>query len=151
LTQPRKLTFQEAWDSSTVFFVDEGLENEIDKKVVELLAATQSPYIVGNKVHTLTKIIAFLKEETNALDVILHDIGLSEEKFMRIISLLRKIGRIPGGFDSEWSMAKIKRELLSQATLMELIAKLLFEGKQDQELSLHIPRYYLDKLNYLSF
>jgi hypothetical protein len=31
--QARKLSFQEAWDSSTIFFVDEALENEIDARV----------------------------------------------------------------------------------------------------------------------
>lgn len=67
---------------------------------------------------------------------------------MRIVSLLRKIGKIPGKFDSEWSVAKIKRQLANETTFRALIAKLLFHGKRDKELSAYIPRYYLDKLNY---
>ncbi len=42
--QARKLTFQEAWDSSTIFFVDEELEDEIDEKVSELLQLSKSSY-----------------------------------------------------------------------------------------------------------
>lgn len=45
--EARKLTFQEAWDSSTVFFVDEALEDEIDDKVSDLLKLSQSPYITA--------------------------------------------------------------------------------------------------------
>ena len=146
--QARKLTFQEAWNSSTIFFVDTELEDEIDEKVAELLRLSQSPHILGAKARRLEDIVSFLEEDPNGLDVILSDIGLSDEKFMGVISLLRKIGRISGGFDSEWSIAKIRRQLAGEATFTELIAKLLFDGKRDQELSAYIPRYYLDKLNY---
>jgi hypothetical protein len=117
--QARKLTFQEAWDSSTIFFVDEELEDEINEKVSELLHLSQSPYISVTKERTLEDIVAFLQEDPDALDVILRDIGLSDEKFMRIISLLRKIGRISGGFDSEWSIAKIKRQLADESLFLE--------------------------------
>jgi len=97
MMQARKLTFQEAWDSSTVFFVDEELESEIDDRVAGLLDTSQNPHIADGKEKTTENIVAFLGEVSNALNVILRDIGLSDEKFMRIISLLRKIDRISGG------------------------------------------------------
>ncbi|MCI0560870.1 MAG: hypothetical protein MN733_20490 [Nitrososphaera sp.] len=146
--QARKLTFQEAWDSSTVFFVDEKLEDEIDEKVAELLRLSESPHILADKERTSEDIVAFLEEERDRLGVILGDIGLSIEKFMRIVSLLRKIGRISGGFDREWSIVRIKRQLATEPAFVELIAKLLLDGKRDEELSEYIPRFYLDKLNY---
>jgi hypothetical protein len=34
---PRKLSFEEAWDSITIFFVDDELEQEIDREVDHLL------------------------------------------------------------------------------------------------------------------
>jgi hypothetical protein len=144
----QKLTFQEAWDSSTIFFADEELENEIDEKVAGLLRLSQSSHISGVRERTVEDIVAFLEENPDGLDVILRDIGLSDEKFMRIISLLRKIGRIPGEFDSEWGIAKIKRRLASEPSFIQLIASLVFDGKRDQELSAYIPRYYLNELNY---
>lgn len=146
--QARKLTFQEAWDSSTVFFVDEELESEIDDRVAGLLDTSQNPRIADGKEKTTEDIVAFLGEVSNALNVILRDIGLSDEKFMRIISLLRKIERISGGFDSEWSVSRIKRKLSNEPRFATLVAELLLDGKRDEELSLHIPRYYLDRLNY---
>jgi len=143
-----KLTFQEAWESSTIFFVDDALEEEIDDKVAELTRISKGLNVKHNLSPTLGDLIAFLEKNVNGLDVILRDIGLSDEKFLRIISLLRKIGRIPGGFDREWTINKIKREISRDLDLLKLVAKVLFEGKSDLELSKYIPRYYLDKLNY---
>jgi len=146
--QARKLTFQEAWDNATVFFVDDELEDEIDEKVSELLHLAQSPHLALGVAHSLNDILAFLGQNPDGVDVILRDIGLSDEKFMRIISLLRKIGRIPGEFDSEWSIAKIKRQLADVQTFRGVVADLLFDGVRDPALSALIPRFYLDKLNY---
>jgi len=144
----KKFTFQEAWDSSTIFFVDDVLEDEIDDRVSELLRLSQSTHISGGENRTPNDVVAFLAEDVDGLDVLLRDIGLSDEKFMRIISLLRKIGRITGSFDSEWSVAKIKRQLEYDGVFVELIASLILDGKHDDELSEYIPRYYLYKLNY---
>jgi len=146
--QARKLTFQEAWDSSTVFFVDDALEDEIDEKVAELLQLAQSPLLASGSTHSLSDILTFLGQNSDGIDVILRDIGLSDEKFMRIVSLLRKIGRIPGGFDNEWSAAKIKRLLADNQAFRSIVADLLFDGVRDVALAALIPRFYLDKLNY---
>lgn len=145
---PRKLTFQEAWDSSTIFFVDDELEDEIDEKVARLLHLSQNTHLTEDKARTIEDIVAFLQENPENLDVILRDIGLSDEKFMRIVSLLRKIGRISGGFDREWGITKIKRHMNTDPFLCTSISNLLFDGKRDQELTEHIPGFYLDKLNY---
>lgn len=147
----RKLTFQEAWQSTSVFFVDDQLEDDIDAKVAHLLALAQEIQISDNENFTVDDIVSFVHEKDNnisGLDVILKDISLSDEKFMRIVSLLRKIGRVPGGFTSEWSINKIKRELANNPVFNRQIAQLLYDGKNDPELAIYIPRYYLNKLNY---
>jgi hypothetical protein len=129
--EAKKLTFQEAWDSSTIFFVDEELEHEIDDKVSALMQVSLSPHISADKNKTVDDIISFVQEEHDGLFVILRDIGLSDEKFMRIISLLRKIGRIRGGFDSEWSIAQIKRRMAHDSHLLQLVCNLsLFNIKR---------------------
>lgn len=146
MEEARKLTFQEVWESATIFFVDEKLENEIDETVRELLETAER--LPHREERTRLDTISLLASTSSALDVILKDVGLSEEKFKRIISLLRKIGRISGNFDSEWSMTKIKSKLSADRTFLQLLAELLLDGKRDSELADYIPRYYLDKLNY---
>jgi hypothetical protein len=148
LIEARKLSFQEAWDSSTVFFVDNTLETEIEAQVESLLATAQDPRISDEIEKTPQDIAKFLIEKDDALDILLKDIGLSEEKFKRIVSLLRKLKRIPGSFDSEWSLSAIKNRCSRETNFAGLIANLLVDGKRDKELAQYIPRYYLDMLNY---
>lgn len=144
----RKVSFQEAWDSSTVFYVNEELENEIDQEVERLLTLADDEVVSGNSKVNAQVLASFLGRDTLALDVILREIELSQEKFMRIISLLRKLGRISGGFESEWNFSKISNKVVHEGEFGLLIAGLLVDGKRDGELATYIPRYYLETLNY---
>ena len=148
MIEARKISFQEAWDSSVIFFVNEELEQEIDAKVESLLETALNHRVLETAEISVVDIAGFLSQKGSALDVILKDVGLSEEKFMRIISLLRRLCRIPGGFDREWGISKIKSKIACEPDFARLIAELLVDGKRDMELDQHIPRYYLDMLNY---
>ena len=145
MIEAKKISFQEAWDSSIVFFVDEELEQEIESEVESLLKTARE---YNSTEFSLNNMINFLVQQKDALDVILKDIELSQEKFMRIVSLLRKLNRIPGGFDKEWGIKKIKKKIESEPDFALAIAELLLDGKRDRELQDYIPRYYLDTLNY---
>ena len=131
-----------------MFFVDEELEREIEAKVEALLETAENHRVSETAEINIADIADFLSQKYNALDVILKDIGLSEEKFKRIISLLRKLGRIPGGFISEWGMPKGKRRIAREPHFARTMAEQLVDGKRDEELGQCIPRYYLDMLNY---
>lgn len=148
MIKARKISYQEAWDSSVIFFVDEELEQEIEVKVESLLETAQNHRVSETAEINVADIASFLGQKGNALDVILKGVGLSEEKFMRTISLLRKLRRIPGDFDREWGISKIKSKIMREPDFARLIATLLVDGKRDRELKLYIPRYYLDTLNY---
>ncbi len=149
--QARKISFEEAWNSTTIFFVDNELEDEIDAEVEALLSVASDPRLSEDAQIGIDSIAEFLTEHKLALDVILRDIELSEEKFMRIISLLRKMGRISGGFsasDTEWPISRIKRMMINDPSFSDTVAELLLDGKNDAELKIYIPRYYLETLNY---
>jgi hypothetical protein len=144
----RKITFQEAWDSATVFYVDNELEDEIDREVERLLALADDEIVSGTTKVTAKTLATFLARDPLALDVVLREVELSQEKFMRIISLLRKLGRIPGGFDGEWHFSRIASKVVQENDFALLVAGLLVDGKRDKELAAYIPRYYLETLNY---
>jgi len=150
-TQARKISFDEAWNSTTIFFVDEDLEKEIDVEVDDLLTVAEDPRVSENAPIDIASITEFLAEHKLGLDVILRDVELSEEKFMRIVSLLRKMGRISGGFsadNTEWTISRIKHKIIQDPNFARMIAELLLNGKNDRELKIYIPRYYLETLNY---
>lgn len=147
----RKITFQEAWDSSIVFLMDCELERDIQSIVDQLVETAKHPAVSEGAVIDVRGIREFLVAEPKALDVILKDIGLSEERFQRIITLLRKLGRIPGGLDSEWGIDGIKSRIRRDDEFAQLVAGLLVDGVSDVELAHYIPKYYLDALNYRAF
>ena len=86
MIEARKISFREAWDSSVVFFVDEGLEGEIEARMETLLETALDHRVSETVEINVPHIADFLVEKNDALNVILKDIGLSEEKFMRVVS-----------------------------------------------------------------
>lgn len=145
---PRKITFQEAWETATFFLVDEELEQRIDEEVADLLSVAGDPRISEETVIEVETIADFLQQSNKGLDALLHDIELSEEKFLRIVSLLRRLGKIQEPFTSEWGIDRIKNKISRSRDFALIIAHLLVDGKRDAELQPYIPRYYLETLNY---
>jgi hypothetical protein len=142
----RKLSFQEAWESITVFFVDEDLEQEIDQQV-EILLRAADRYGTNQMSELSAPALGSLLREDMALEVILHEVELSQEKFLRVISLLRRIGRIQETLDVEWSMKQVVRRIQGDPDFASLVAHVLLDGCRDTELQALIPRYYLETLN----
>lgn len=141
--EPRKLSFEEAWESTTEFFVDDSVEEEVDKKIEDIYTATRGVH----KFENIGEFAQFLKDKEGALDSVLADIGLPQERFKRIITLLRREGRIPGGFDQEWGIGRIKILPVDNA-FAHTIANVLFHGKEDPFLKRYLPKYYREKLNW---
>jgi len=148
MIEARKISFQEAWDSSVVFLVDEDLERELEAEVEALLETARDHRVSGTAEIDVADIADFLNQKDNALDVILKDIGLSEEKFKGIVLLLRKLRRIPGNFDGKWGIREIKSKLACEPDFAHVLAEVLVDGKRDRGLRQHVPRHYLDMLNY---
>ncbi len=145
---PRKLSFEEAWNSITIFFVDEELEREIDQEVERLLRIAEQYGGVEKGVINPDSLAALLQEQEGALEFVLREVELSEEKFLRIISLLRQIGRIPVPLDREWTMDQVTRRIRTDPDFASLISHLLMDGVRDPDLQPVIPRYYLEALNF---
>ncbi len=145
MMEAQKISFQAAWQSSVVFFVDERLEQEIENEVERLVDSAPTE---ETRISSAIDLAQWLAQKSDALDVALKDLELSEEKFKRIISLLRKLGRIPGEFDSEWQVNRIKANIRSDPQFAIVVAELLFDGKRSKELQQYVPRYYLGSLDY---
>ncbi|MGC9025312.1 MAG: hypothetical protein ACP5NB_10895 [Chloroflexia bacterium] len=150
MPKARKLSFPEIWETLTIFFVDEGLEQEIDQEVERLLAEAER-YGAKN-LSTPEELATLLQDEGKGpLEFVLHEIGLSQEKFLRIISLLRKVGVVSvplGPKDKEWTMEQIVRRICQDRVLAAMVAQLLMDGVRDHRLQDTIPRYYLETLNF---
>ncbi len=145
---PRKLSFEEAWNSLTIFYVDNELEQEIDQEVDRLLRLAEQYGVTEKSKMEPDSLAALLRNQEGALEFILRELELSEEKFLRIISLLRQIGRIPVPLDREWTMQQIVRRIQTDPDFASVVAYLLMDGVRDSQLQAIIPRYYLEALNF---
>lgn len=143
----RKVTFQEAWDSATVFYNDATLERKIDEEVGRMSKLGADSRVSTPGRIEVKEIAEYLSENPKGLGVLLADIALSREKFLRILTLLRRIGDIPGGFDKEWAIDKVRKRIVEDKAFALRIAKLLIDGNGDPNLTRYLPKYYREKLN----
>jgi hypothetical protein len=143
-----KISFEQVWKTASVFYLNTSLEDEIDQEVENLLSIAEQSNLSSGQVIGEEYLRERLAQNPDVLDVILRDLELSEEKFLRLISLLRRMGRIEGGFESEWSLTKIKNYLSQNTDFLKQIVSLLYHGYNDVELAALVPRYYLESLNY---
>ncbi|GAP05633.1 dpnII restriction endonuclease [Anaerolinea thermolimosa] len=143
-----KISFEQVWESASVFYLNPALEDEIDREVDNLLDLAVQAQLSSGQLIRERDLREIIGQNPAVLDVILRDLELSEEKFLRIISLLRRMGRIEGGFDSEWSLVRIKSLISQDPHFLSLVVSLLYNGFNDRELANLVPRYYLESLNY---
>ena len=146
MLKARKISFDEAWETTTEFLIDEAIENEIDRKV-ESVVKDSIDSRVSRKPIEIDQVAAYIREKEQGMEVVLADLALSQEKFMRIVSLLRSIGRVGSDFNSEWGFSQIKNKVKKDCIFATEISKLLVAGAEDKELKKLLPRYYLEKLN----
>lgn len=141
MSKPRKLTFEEVLDSMTVFHVDEEFEQRFDKE----MEAEASKIIEHDKKRSkqvsVEEVIDFIR--TEGLIRAIHLIDISQEKFMRIVSLLRNLR---GEFETEWTMDRIQKEVGENDAFAEEMARMLTEGMDDPTLKEHLPLFYRERL-----
>lgn len=144
--KPRKLSFEEAWDSATSFLVDDQIEKQIEQEIQRLDEKVDRRISKGTSVKT-SEVADFLMEKEDNLDTILVRLGLPIERLLRIVTLLRRTGVVSGGFEREWDYKKIKRNIVEDPGFAKQIAHLLVDGKTDTKLSAFLPKFYRDMLD----
>ncbi len=143
--QPKKLNLQEAVNSCVVFYNDETLDDRFDGFIDERIAKiTHYEGISSTAELTEDSLIEFLRSEEMGLELVIGLVRISREKFLRMVTLLRKLD---GSFDREWSMEKVERNVQSDDEFAKRIAHLFISGSQDPTLALHLPRFYRERLN----
>ena len=141
--KPYKLTFEEVIKTSVVFYVDEFLEKRFDdfvRKKAQFILKTKE---FGKRI-SVDELTEFLRTKPDALTRVLNILHLSQEKFLRIVSLLRKI---EGTFDIEWNFNKVNKRIKEDEDFAKKIANLFVNGKNDPILVKYLPLYYRERLS----
>lgn len=137
----RKMEFEELFNSTTMFYVnehyEEEIEQEVQKKVDELAAELHS-------IDTKEGLKAYIIEHKDALDNLTSLMEISTERFKRMVSMIRKDRGFV--FSTEWGLGKIRSAMMESPAMMESVLNLLWDGRNDERLKAKIPFFYLDNM-----
>ena len=141
-TKPVPLKLEEFIKSATMFYIDENLEKEFDTAVEDDIREIKTELLGITTEEGLEK---YIRRDPNSLDRITSVLNISEERFKRIITMLRiKKGFIPA---SEWSMSALRMQMLESPDWMGMVSRLLMYGKKLKEYQDVIPDFYLDNFS----
>lgn len=137
----KKLTYDELFNSTTMFYMNAEYEAQIEQEVnikTEQISVglrtikskeTLKQYIIGNK---------------DSLDNLTSVAEISVERFKRIVSMIRKDRGFV--FATEWGLSKIRTAMMESPAMMESILNLIWDGKNDDRMKACIPSFYLENM-----
>lgn len=135
----KKIALNSAKQSTTMFLSAPDIEAKYKKLVNSQIAELIDKISQLNKKDGFVK---FVREDKSAIDDLITLLGVSEEKFKRVISWIRiKRGYV---FDAEWSSSAIRQKMLQDNKIMDLIFELITEGYRSPTLTSVIPSFILD-------
>lgn len=145
-----KISWEEVLSSCIVFYNDLDVEDRynrfIEEKAREIREANY-----GHREISKDDVLRFIMNENDGLERILGILRLSQEKFFRIISLLRKQ---MGIYISDWTnIDRITREITAQGgdnPFGQRVLEILMYGYKDPELERDLPELYRERLHLTS-
>ena len=137
MNKPEKISYDDLIKTITMFWIDRDLEDSISK---EVNAAVSSLSTKLTKIDTKDGLKEYIASDKDSLGKILSLMEISEEKFKRIISMLRRERKYT--FSTEWSLEKTRTMLLANTSLMEDVCELLMNGANSERYRRKIPDFY---------
>lgn len=137
----RKLTYDELFNSTTMFYINQNCEENIKK----MIDAKTTDILEGlNSIESKETLKQYIIAHKDALDQLTSVTGISDERFKRMVSMIRKERGFV--FATEWGLSKIRTAMLESPAMMESILNLIWDGKNDQRLQACIPSFYLENM-----
>ena len=134
-----KLSIDKAKKTTTMFLVNP----EFEEYYANLINKRKETY--EKNILSLVSVDAlkdFIKNNEGAIQMVQTLIGISSEKFKRVISYVRmSLGYL---VETEWSDAQLRSEMILRPQLMDEVCQLLYNGKNIDKYKKHIPAFILD-------
>lgn len=141
MNKPEKIMFSDFVDSMTSFYIDESFEDKMEHEQKIRQRETRKIYKRIEAISTYEGLKSYIAEEKDSLHNLTSLLGLSEENFKRVVSMIRR--NHGQKFVSEWSINETRTKMLNDEFYMKEICGLLL-GERDY--SNDIPRFVLDQL-----
>lgn len=137
MNKPTNISYDELVNTITMFWIDNALEEAINAEVEKFVTELETKLTrIGSK----EGLCEYIRSDKASLGNILGLMEISEEKFKRIISMLRRDRKFV--FSTEWSLDKTRSVLLDQESFMDDVCELLLNGANSDRFKRKIPDFY---------
>lgn len=137
----KKLTYDELFNSTTMFYMNDQYEAEIEE---EVRSKTADISVGLRTIKDKESLKQYIIDHKDALDNLTSVAEISVERFKRMVSMIRKDRGFV--FATEWSLGKIRTAMMESPAMMESILNLIWNGKNDEKLKACIPAFYLENM-----
>ena len=138
---PRKISFDGFIRHCSPLLKVPELEDRMRVRVHTVMSELLSFEAGGNAIENMRR---FLRQHDDFLGVMLSLSGLSQEKFLRILTAERFADN---DFGSEWGIKAIKRKIKKEDDFADKIASMFLQGRNHALLSNKIADFYLDQIS----
>lgn len=137
----RKITYDELFNSTTMFYMNSAYEDEIEKAVQ---AKTVEISVGLRTITDKNSLKQYIIDNRDSLDNLTSVAEISVERFKRMVSMIRKDRGFV--FQTEWGLKKIRTAMMDSPAMMESILNLIWDGKNDGKMQACIPAFYLENM-----
>ena len=142
INKPHSLSIADFIKTATMFYIDPELEKEFEDAVNKNVCEIKKELL---QITTEEGLQNYIRTQPRSLDRITSILNISDEKFKRIITMLRiQKGYIP---TSEWSLDSLRSQMLASPEWMSIVCNLLMNGKNINEYHGFIPDFYLSNFS----
>jgi len=132
------MEFKEAFKTTTMFLTDSLIEAHYEDFLnTQIKLLKQKLSGIG----TQLGLEFYIKSESDSIDKIITLLGISNEKFKRVVSCIRL--NYGYTFESEWTTTKLRSELIVNPQLMKEYCELFTSGYVSSKFAAIIPRFIL--------
>lgn len=130
-------SFEDYIKSVSMFFVDEQLEEAFETEVESGIESFRSKML---GISTRDGMEKFIRSQKDAIEKLISLLDISEEKFKRIVTMLRiRRGYLPQG---DWTPSAVRENMLREPYWMDEICDLFMNGATSQKYRGLIPKFY---------
>lgn len=137
----KKLAYDELFNSTTMFYMNEKYEADIEQ---EVRSKTADISVGLRTIKDKESLKQYIIDHKDALDNLTSVAEISVERFKRMVSMIRKDRGFV--FATEWSLGKIRTAMMDSPAMMESILNLIWDGKNDDKMKTCIPEFYLENM-----
>lgn len=133
-----KISQRDALRTTTMFLCDSEIEAYYDNLLNTKVAALKKTL---SNIGTVEGLKQYVRSEKKAIDNVITLLGISGEKFKRVVSWIRLSKGYT--FDSEWSASSLRTKMIENPKLMEEFCELFINGYVSPKFSSIVPHFIL--------